>query len=252
MKKKKIILIGASGILGNYFFENLARDKDTDIICGADNNLKTDLKSKKKKYRIDLSNENEIKNFFKYLKNSYGQFDCLINNAAFTTEAAIKENSFKKKDYFDIRNWKKNIDINLTGTFLSIKYFLQYHNNKKKLQKIITTGSIYGSSSPDHSIYDKENFFTSIGYSSSKAGLIGMNKWLSKKFAKQNIRSNILSPAGVYNNHNARFIKNYLRNIPVKKMANQKDIYGLLKFLISDNSNYINGENIHVDGGYSA
>jgi len=79
-----------------------------------------------------------------------------------------------------------------------------------------------------------------------------MNKWLSKKFAQQNIRSNILSPAGVYNNHNARFIKNYLRNIPVKKMANQADIYGLLKFLISDNSNYINGENIHVDGGYSA
>ena len=129
---------------------------------------------------------------------------------------------------------------------------MQYHNNNKKLQKIITTGSIYGSSSPDHSIYDKESFFTTIGYSSSKAGLIGMNKWLSKKFAQQNIRSNILSPAGVYNNHNARFIKNYLRNIPVKKMANQTDIYGLLKFLISDNSNYINGENIHVDGGYSA
>ena len=176
----------------------------------------------------------------------------MINNAAYTTEAALKENSLGKKSYFDTTNWKKNVDINLTGTFLSIKYFFEYHNNKKKLQKIITTGSIYGSNSPDHSIYDKENFFSTIGYSSTKAGLIGLNKWLSKKFALQNIRSNILSPAGVYNKHNARFLKNYLRNVPLKKMANQKDIYGVLKFLISDDSNYINGENIHVDGGYSA
>ena len=252
MAKKKIILIGASGLLGKFFLNELSKDKDTALICAADNNLKTDLKSKSKKFKLDISNEKEIQKFFKNIKDLYGEFDCLINNAAYTAKMAIKESTSKKKDYFDTINWKKNIDVNLTGVFLSIKYFFEYHNNKKKLQKIITTGSIYGSNSPDHSIYDAENFFSSIGYSSTKAGLIGLNKWLSKKFAEQNIRSNILSPAGVYNNHTARFLNNYLRNIPLKKMANQKDVYGVLKFLISNNSDYINGENIHVDGGYSA
>ena len=252
MIKKKIILIGASGTLGKFFFESLSKDKDTFLICGADNNLNTDLKSKNKKFKLDITSESEIQKFFKYLKDSYGEFDCLINNAAYTTEAALKEKKFKKKDYFNSDNWRKSIDINLTGTFLSIKYFFKYHNNKNKLQKIITTGSIYGSNSPDHSIYDKENFFSTIGYTSTKAGLIGLNKWLAKRFANQNIRSNLLSPAGVYNKHSTRFLRNYLKNIPLKRMANQKDIYGVLKFLVSDNSNYINGENIHVDGGFSA
>ena len=252
MAKKKIILIGASGTLGKFFFKKLSKDKDTLLICGADNNLKNNQKSKNKTFKLDLTNETEIKNFFKYLKKSYGQFDCLINNAAYTTEAALKENKFKKKDYFNTNNWTRSLDINLTGTFLSVKYFFEFHNNKKKLQKIISTGSIYGSNSPDHTIYEKENFFSTIGYTSTKSGLIGMNKWLSKKFADQNIRSNLLSPAGVYNKHSNRFLKNYLKNIPLKRMANQKDIYGTLKFLISDDSDYINGENIHVDGGFSA
>ncbi|OUU53337.1 MAG: hypothetical protein CBC25_00595 [Pelagibacteraceae bacterium TMED65] len=252
MTKKKVILIGASGTLGKYFFENLAKDKNISIICGADNNLKTDLKSKNKKFELDLSKEMEIKKFFEKLKKLYGKFDCLINNAAYTTEAALKENKFKKKDYFNTNNWRKNVDINLTGVFLSIKYFFEYHNDKKKLQKIITTGSIYGSNSPDHTIYEKENFFSTLGYTSTKAGLIGLNKWLSKKFASQNIRSNLISPGGVFNKHSRRFQKNYLKNIPLKRMANQKDIYEVLKFLIDDGSNYINGENIHVDGGFSA
>ena len=214
--------------------------------------MKTNLKTKNKKFKLDISKEVEIKNFFKYIRNVYGEFDCLINNAAYTTEGDTREIKPKKKDYFDVFNWKKSIDVNLTGTFLSIKYFFEYHNNKKSLQKIITTGSLYGSHSPDHSIYDDESFFCSIGYSSSKAGLIGLNKWLSKKFADQNIISNMLSPAGVYNNHTKRFLNNYLKNIPLKKMANQRDIYGVLEFLVSDKSNYINGQNILVDGGYSA
>tara|TARA_Y100000590_G_C15354138_1_gene876341 strand:- start:36 stop:791 length:756 start_codon:yes stop_codon:yes gene_type:complete len=250
--KKKIILIGGSGILGKFFFEKLNKEKNTSLVFAADNNLSNNFQNKNKKFKLDITNENEINRFFKNIKNKYGEFDCLINNAAYTAEGAAKEKKSKKKNFFDVRNWEKSINVNLTGAFLCIKYFLKYHNNKNKLQKIITTGSIYGSNSPDHSIYDDENFFCSIGYSSSKAGLIGLNKWLSKKFASENIRSNILSPAGVYNNHSKRFLKNYLRNIPIKKMANQKDIYNVLKFLISDESNYINGENIHVDGGYSA
>ena len=252
MSKKKIILIGASGTLGKYFFDSLAKDKNMIMVCGADNNLKTDLKLRNKKFKLDITNEIEIKRFFEKLKKLYGEFDCLINNAAYTTETALKENKFKKKDYFDTINWRRSVDINLTGVFLSIKYFFKYHNNKNKLQKIITTGSIYGSNSPDHTIYKKENFFSTLGYTSTKAGLIGLNKWLAKKFASQNIRSNLISPGGVFNNHSKRFQKNYLKNIPIKRMANQKDVYEVLKFLINDKSNYVNGENIHVDGGFSA
>ena len=154
---KKIILIGASGTLGKYFFDSLAKDKNMIMVCGADNNLKTDLKLRNKKFKLDITNEIEIKRFFEKLKKLYGEFDCLINNAAYTTETALKENKFKKKIILTPLIGEE-VDINLTGVFLSIKYFFKYHNNKNKLQKIITTGSIYGSNSPDHTIYKKENF----------------------------------------------------------------------------------------------
>lgn len=252
MTGKKIILIGASGVLGAFFSKELNRNNKIKLICSADNNLKDDRGGKNKKFRLDVSNEIEIKNFFKIIQEKYGKFDCLINNAAYTTEGAVKEKSLIKKEYFDVENWNRNININLTGIFLCIKYFLKYHNNSKKLQKVISTGSIYGSNSPDHSIYDNENFFSAIGYTASKAGIIGLNKWLAKRFASKNFTFNVLSPAGVYNNHKKKFLTKYLRNIPLKRMANQKDIYGLLEFLIDDKSNYINGENIHVDGGFSA
>lgn len=252
MSKKKIILIGASGVLGGFFSKELSKNNNIKLICSADNNLKNNFKNKNKKFNLDISNEIEIKKFFKNVRHKYGEFDCLINNAAFTSEGAIKEKKLNKKEYFEVNNWNKNINVNLTGTFLCIKYFLKYHGNNKRFQKIISTGSIYGSNSPDHSIYKNEDFFCSIGYSASKAGIIGLNKWLAKKFASQNFTFNMLSPAGVYNRHKQKFLIKYLKNIPLRKMANQRDIFGLLEFLIDDKSNYINGENIHVDGGFSA
>ena len=74
------------------------------------------------------------------------------------------------KDEFNVDNWKKTLDINLTGTFLSIKYFLKHHLNKDVTQKIINIGSIYGVVSPHHEIYKNQNFSSSIGYTASKSG----------------------------------------------------------------------------------
>ena len=122
MTGKKIILIGASGVLGAFFSKELNRNNKIKLICSADNNLKDDRGGKNKKFRLDVSNETEIKNFFKTIQEKYGKFDCLINNAAYTTEGAVKEKSLIKKEYFDVENWNRNININLTGIFLCIKY----------------------------------------------------------------------------------------------------------------------------------
>jgi NAD(P)-dependent dehydrogenase (short-subunit alcohol dehydrogenase family) len=252
MQKKKIILIGASGILGKFFYDKLSKDKNTTLLIGADNNLITNLKKKHKTVQLDITSEIQINKFFKSMRDLYGEVDCLINNASFTSEGALKERKNPKKNYFDVYNWNKSINTNLTGVFLCTKYFFKYHNKNSKLQKIITTGSIYGSKSPNHKIYDDENFFCPIGYAASKAGLIGLNKWIATKYGPKNIRSNLLSPGGVYNKHSKQFLNKYIQSIPLRKMAQPDEVYGLLKFLISDSSNYINGENFHVDGGFLA
>ena len=116
----------------------------------------------------------------------------------------------------------------------------------------INIGSIYGSRSPHHAIYKGENFFSSLAYTTSKSGLIGLTKWLATKYAKENTSFNMISPAGVYNKQTPSFIKKYLELIPKGRMANPKDIFGVLKLLISEDSNYITGQNIHVDGGFTS
>ena len=251
-KMKKIILIGSEGILGKYYSKNLS-NKDNLLIL-ADANIKPKkIKKNTIKIKLDIENESSIKNFFLDLKKKYGNFDVLINNAALTTEGIIKlKNNEIKKEKFDTFIWDKTLNTNLRGNFLCCKYFLKYHHVKKINQKIINIGSIYGSRSPHHAIYKGENFFSSLAYTTSKSGLIGLTKWLATKYAKENTSFNMISPAGVYNKQTPSFIKKYLELIPKGRMANPKDIFGVLKLLISEDSNYITGQNIHVDGGFTS
>ena len=177
----------------------------------------------------------------------------MINNAGLTNDGIqeIKKRKQYKED-FDSKIWNKTIDVNLKGTFLACKYFLKFHDQKKINQKIINTGSIYGSLSPHHEIYKNQKFFTSLAYSASKSGLIGLTKWIAAKYSKNKFTCNMLSPSGVASNQNKSFLKKYIKLLPIGRMATKSEIYGLLKFLISEESNYINGQNILIDGGFSS
>ena len=117
-----------------------------------------------------------------------------------TNQLIINRGTGLESDFGDveIKGIPKS-SIDLTGTFLSIKYFLKHHLNKDVIQKIINIGSIYGVVSPHHEIYKNQNFSSSLGYTASKSGLIGMTKWLSTKYSSEKILCNIISPSGVYN-----------------------------------------------------
>ena len=247
---KKIILIGCSGVLGKYFLKNLK--KNSDILVAADIKIKKNFSSKKLVLnKINIENENEIENFLKQIKRKYGNFDVLINNAALTSEGIQK--IYKKKyskENFDTTIWDKTNNINLRGTFLACKHFIKIHNSKKK-QKIINMGSIYGSVSPHHEIYKNQNFFSSLAYTASKSGVIGLTKWLGASLAKENTTCNMITPAGVHNKQNKKFLSDYSKLLPFKRMAKASEVYGVLKFLISEDSNYITGHNIFADGGFS-
>ena len=145
----------------------------------------------------------------------------------------------------------KTIQTNLKGFFLSCKNFIKYHHKKNLDQRVINIGTIYALHSPHHYIYKNQNFFSSISYSASKAGIVGMTKWLATKYATENTNFNIVSPAGVFNNQNKKFIKEYSKLIPKEKMASQEQVYSAIKFLISKESDYIVGQDILVDGGFS-
>ena len=248
---KKIILIGCKGVLGKFYAKELLKVSKKLVI--ADINVNKNTTSKKLiQKKLNIENEKEIKSFFKDLSSEHGKFDILINNAALTTEGI--QNIIKKKyikEDFDTFVWDKTNSVNLRGTFLSCKHFIKFHNTKKLNQKIINVGSIYGSVSPHHEIYKNQQFFSSLAYAASKSGIVGLTKWLAGALADKNTTCNMMTPSGVYNKQNNKFLNDYSKLLPFKRMAQQNEIYGLLKFLISDDSNYITGQNLFVDGGFT-
>lgn len=250
---KKIILIGCEGVLGKYYSNEILKISKKLVVADIKINKNTQSNNKLIKKKLNIENENEIEFFFKDLFKLYGKFDILINNAALTTEGVQKivKRKYTEED-FDTNIWDKTNAINLRGTFLACKHFLKYHNDKKLKQKIINVGTIYGSVGPHHEIYKNQNFFSSLAYASSKSGIIGMTKWLATALAEQNTTCNMMTPSGVLNKQNRKFLKDYSKLLPFKRMAHQSEIYGLLKFLISDKSNYITGQNLFVDGGFTS
>ncbi len=119
---------------------------------------------------------------------------------------------------------------------------------------IIQTSSIYGILGPDHRVYegatmDGKQMGTRAVYSFSKAGVIGLTKYLATYWADKNIRVNTLTPGGVENGQNKRFIEQYSNRVPLGRMAKKDDLVGALIFLASDASSYVTGQNIIVDGG---
>ena len=243
---KKICLIGGSGVLGKYFVKQLSKKNELHV---ADIGLKDVKKSKKLfTYNLDITDKKKVEIFFK--KNKKKPFDVLINNSAFTTEMAVKKKV--DKDIYSSDVFEKTIQVNLKGVFLCCKNFIKYHHRKNIDQRVINISTMYALHGPHHSIYNNENFFSSISYSASKAGVVGMTKWLATKYAIENTNFNTVSPAGVFNHQNIKFIKKYSELIPKKKMATQRQIYSAIDFLISKDADYVVGQDIFVDGGFSA
>ena len=122
---------------------------------------------------------------------------------------------------------------------------------KYKYGKIINISSIYGVVSPNHEIYGKSKLNSPLIYGLTKSGIIYMTKYLATYFAKYKINVNCISPGGLFNKQEKNFVKKYINLTPLRRMANSKDIQGAIELLSSHQSDYITGQNIIVDGGWT-
>ena len=120
----------------------------------------------------------------------------------------------------------------------------------KKNGVIINIGSELSVVAPDQRIY-KKNFFKPVTYSVIKHGIIGLTKYLSTYWAEHGIRCNALSPGGIFNNQDKKFLRNFKKLVPLNRMANQDEYNSAIQFLCSDASKFLNGHNLIIDGGRS-
>ena len=147
-------------------------------------------------------------------------------------------------------SWDDGIQINLSS-FYQICELITPHMKKSGTGKIIAVSSMYGVVAPSPALYNGQNFHCPAVYSASKAGLIGLVRWLASYLGEDNINVNCISPGGVFNNQDTEFVEKLKEKIPLKRMATKNDINGIVKFLLSDDSSYAQGHNFIIDGGYT-
>lgn len=248
LKNKKILLTGANGRLGKAYTYALLKNGAFVYITDLQDEISPELKEKLgrenlvnyKYIRMDVSSEESILQTKDAIKDD---MDVLINNAGKGFKTPFEERTPQEIEL--------TFNVHVKGTILCSKIFSKKMVEKKH-GKIINIGSIYGVMPPDKRIYADKYSVNSEIYGASKAGIIQFTKYLAAYFGEFGITVNCVSPGGVHHDgQNPFFVKNYIKKTPLGRMANTEDLANVICFLASDDSNYITGQNIIVDGGFT-
>ena len=242
LKNKLIIVSGGNGLLGKEFLKQIKLEGGIGI--NLDINNETNLE--KLTIRCDITNDDSVKESINIIKKNFSKIDGLVNNAY------PKTNDWHKKfEDIPIDSWRKNIDSQLNSHFhltqLVSKEMISNNNGS-----IINIASIYGLVGPDFSLYSNTKMTNPAAYSAIKGGLINFTRYLSSYLGKYNIRVNAISPGGIFDNQNETFIARYENKVPLGRLGSPNDIAPGLIFLLSDDSRYITGHNLIIDGGWTA
>jgi len=197
--------------------------------------------------KVDITNKEDIKKMVEITLEKLKRIDILVNNAGIGINHKI---SIDK-----IEEWDKVFKTNITGCFLCSAEVGKRMIEQKK-GRIINISSIYGFLGTNYRLYDLKPEDSLISYSASKGAVINFTRDLAMKWAKYNININCISPGMFLSDQSKRFInkelkKRIVNNIPLGKFGDKDDLKGAAIFLSSDASNYITGQNIIVDGGWS-
>jgi NAD(P)-dependent dehydrogenase (short-subunit alcohol dehydrogenase family) len=250
LQKKVVVITGACGKLGKTFVKALIANNA--IVVAADINkeqlekLKAEINSSDLfTTALDITSEESIKSVITETKNKYGKIDALVNNAY--PRNKNYGNDVEKVTYKD---FCENTDMHLGGYFLCMQQFALYFKQQDH-GNVISMSSIYGVMPPRFEVYENAGFTMPVEYAAIKSGIIHLTKYFAKYYKGKNIRFNCISPGGITDNQAEDFLRKY-NNLSLNKgMLDREDITGTLLFLISEASQYINGQNIIVDDGFS-
>jgi len=245
---KVALVTGGGRGLGYFSAEGMAEAGADIAICGRDLHGKLDnaIEKLKKtgrdciKIKCDITNESEVKQMAKIIKDHYSKCDILVNNAGIGDMAPSKN--------YNLNRWKDILNTNLTGTFLCCREI-----GKMMIKQ--RTGNIINFSSENGQVGFSTGF---TAYATSKIGIIGLTRSLAVEWGKYNIRVNAIGPGYFTTDLTEPLRKDPQRfsainaRIPLGRWGEPEDLAGIAVFLASDASDYITGQTIFVDGGWLA
>jgi len=266
LKDKVAVVTGGGGQLGFEFSKTLAEAGASIAVVdlnasASQGTVDTLTKSGYNALAIatDITQPDSVNAMVEKVISIFGRLDVLVNSAAldpkFDPTAAEKGIAPGAFEDYPLADWNAAMNVNLTGTFLVTQACVKQMIKQNKKGSIINICSTYGLNGPDQKIYIKDGkrvAYKPVYYTVTKAGVLGFTKYLAAYYAETEIRVNALTPGGVFNNHEEYFVKNYSAKTILGRMAKKDEMNGALLFLASDASSYMTGNNVIVDGGWTA
>ena len=251
LKNKVVLVTGGAGNYGRSITEGLCEAGATVVIASrnlsAIEGTATDFRAKGLDVygmQVDQADTTSVLALKTSILNRFGKLDVFINNAV----------SRPMKGYnAPIEQFDESMRVNATGMMFILREMTDLIISSGG-GSVINISSMMGMYAPIYSNYEDIPGMGDIApdYCFHNAGLIMLTRFMAKTHAGKNIRFNCISPGGLFNNQPEKFVENYCKKVPVRRMANNDDIKGLIVLLSSDAGAYINGENILIDGGLNA
>ena len=242
LENKIIIVTGGNGLLGKAIVNQIKSAGAFCINFEINHETTEDLSN----VYCDITNESSIKAALKMVIERYKRIDGLVNNAYPRT----KDWANKFED-IKLASWKQNVDWQLNSYFF-ISQQVAIQMAKQQKGSIVNMASIYGVVAPDFTVYNDTNMSMPVAYSAIKGGLINLTRYMASYFGPKLIRVNAVSPGGIFDYQNQNFVNNYEKKVPMRRMGKPEDIAPSVVFLLSDDADYITGQNIIIDGGWTA
>jgi NAD(P)-dependent dehydrogenase (short-subunit alcohol dehydrogenase family) len=248
------VVTGAAGLLGREFCHALAEKGSSVALLDVDEESGGALAREVSKrhghdavfFGVDISRKASVVEATKKVVDAFGKVDVLINGARLKTPGM-----FAPFEDVDLEDWNRFLAVDLTAVFLCCQAMGPVMVRQRS-GSIVNFSSIYGVVGPDQRIYEGTDFNSPAIYSTTKAGVLGLTRYLATYWAAHNVRVNAITPGGVENRHTDPFLSAYQARVPLKRMARAPELRGAVQFLSSDASSYVTGHNLVVDGGWTA
>ena len=250
---KVSVIFGATGLIGSAFAEGLA-DYGSHLALVDMNQSKCDLLAEEISLnssseiiglQANIADRKSVEMTLEKVLDKFGKVDVLVNSAQNKTA-----NFFQCFEEFSDEEWDQIVNVNLKGVYLTCQIF-GIQMVEQGGGSIINLASTYAVVAPNQQLYEGLKFGCPLPYAASKGGVVALSKYLAAYWAEKNVRVNMISPHGVYNNHEEQFVKNFSKMCPMGRMANKEEVVSALIYLASDASSFTTGHNLVTDGGWS-
>lgn len=258
---KVAVVTGGTGILGRGYCRAMAQSGAAVVVADLDQEacdrlareIADETGARVLGLAVDLSSEQAIIDWAKALLDRCGVVDVLMNNAA-----AKADGFFAPLEKYRLQTWNEVMAVNVNALFLAVRE-LGPGMADRGCGSIINVSSIYGVVGPDQRIYEG-SWYEDLGgsintpmiYAATKGAVVSITRYLATYWGGKGLRVNCVTPGGVASGQNEEFDRRYSARVPMGRMARADEMIGAVLYLASDASSYVNGQNIIVDGGWTA